>query len=429
MQLNLAGGCAFGMNNIGYIPHFGLWNMIRKRAIDDPVISKIKMNKFLYGYGSVDGPVFVMSKRNYGAGFFIRARSAVSARGTPFRLTNILLGRNPIAETEGDRLDLNNARFSNMTWIEAGGNFGIMAVRHQNNMVTIGGNIKYIQGINLIYGNVIRLKGSHNDSVLDIESVNGKVRFTGNDLRSGRGFGLDIGFTYKKMLGPVETYNAHSTQSNCTYVDYKYKIGVSLRDLGYIKFKKNTSLADLNGSGYFYTNRDEAYYRSSIGPDLNTPFRHTPIFAALPSNLSVQFDYNFGYHFYFNATAVKNIVPHRFTGAQSNNLVAFCPRYETRNFEVALPLTFQRFIYPQLGVAFRVRSFVLGFDNIFPLVVRKNTYGAGIYCSVAISLFRNRACRTKPLRVDDCPPGLKIKGDKGERRKLFRFKKSRTSKP
>jgi hypothetical protein len=427
MQLNLGGGYVFGMNNIGYLPKFGFYDALRRyykgQEIQTPEISKIKFNKFLYGYGSVDGPVFVMTKRNYGWGVFIRGRTTIDAKGTPFQLTNILLGRNPLTvEENNSQINVSNARFCNMSWIELGGNFGIMTRRHQNHMVTFGGNLKYIRGVNIVYGNVIRLQGSQNDSAVDVQSVRGKIRFTENDLKAGNGIGLDLGITYKKMLGPVETYNAHSTQSNCKYVDYKYKVGVSLRDAGFIRFKRNTSLADLEGSGYFYTNRDEAYYRQYLGPDLNAPFSHIPFLAALPTNLSVQYDYNFGYNFYFNATAVKNIVPNRFTGAQSHNMVSFCPRYETKVFEVALPLTLHRYIYPQIGVAFRIRSFVLGFDNLLPIFIKKKTYGVGIYCNVAVSLFRNKACRTKPLVVDDCPPGMKIKKSKGEKRKLFRKK-------
>jgi hypothetical protein len=424
MQLNLGAGYAFGMNNIGYIPKFSFWEPLKtylktQTITVEPQVSTLKWNKFMYGYGSIDGPVFVMSKRNYGIGFFVRGRSVVEGNGTPYNLTNILLGRKLVTINGSEDINVNKARFGDMTWFEAGGNFGIMALRHQNHMITVGGNLKYIRAINLIYGHVTNLVADQSDTAVDIQSVKAKIRFTENDLKAGNGMGLDIGITYKKMLGPVETYNAHSTQSNCQYVDYKYKIGVSLRDLGYVRFKKNTTLADINGSGYFYTNKDEAYYRSTLGPDLNAPFQHRPFLASLPSNLSVQFDYNFGYNFYFNATAVQSILPSRFTGVQSHNLIVFCPRYETKVFEASMPVIFHRYLYPQLGLAFRVRTFTLGFDNMFPLFFKKTTYGVGIYASVGVSLFKNPACKTKPLRVDDCPPGMK---EKARWKRIFKKK-------
>ena len=431
MQLNLGAGYAFGVNNIGYLPKFSFWEPLKtylktQTITVEPKVSTIKWNKFMYGYGSVDGPVFVMSKRNYGVGFFVRARSVVEGRGTPFNLTNILLGRDPVTINGKEDINVHNARFGSMTWFEAGGNFGIMALRHQNHMITIGGNLKYIRAINLVYGHVTNLAADQTDTAVDIQSVKAKIRFTDNDLKAGNGMGLDIGITYKKMLGPVETYNAHSTQSNCQYVDYKYKIGLSLRDLGYVRFKKNTSLADISGSGYFYTNRDEAYYRTSLGPDLNAPFSHRPFLASLPTNLSAQFDYNFGYNFYFNASAVQSILPGRFTGVQSPSVLFFCPRYETKNFEVGVPLILHRYLYPQLGVAFRVRTFVLGFDNLFPLMFKKTTYGVGIYASLGVSLFNNPACKKKPLRVDDCPPGMKVK-ERISWRKIFKKKNPKKS--
>jgi len=112
------------------------------------------------------------------------------------------------------------------------------------------------------------------------------------------------------------------------------------------------------------------------------------------------------------------------TGVQGANLVSICPRYELRQFEVAMPLTFQRFIYPQLGLAFRYRTFVLGFDNMFPLFLKKNTYGVGVYFTLGFSIFRNHACRVKSTHVDYCPPKLKVpkrkhEGGGGNRRKKF----------
>jgi len=118
----------------------------------------------------------------------------------------------------------------------------------------------------------------------------------------------------------------------------------------------------------------------------------------------MQFDYNFGYHFYLNTTLVKNIIPNSFTGVQGNNLVSVCPRYEFKNFELAAPLSFQKFIYPQLGFAFRVRTFVLGVDNVFPLIIKKNTYGLNLYFNLGFSLFSNQSCRKRIRKVDDCPP-------------------------
>ena len=71
-------------------------------------------------------------------------------------------------------------------------------------------------------------------------------------------------------------------------------------------------------------------------------------------------------------------------------------------FEVALPITFQRFIYPQVGLALRYRSFVVGVDNAIPLVIRTNTNGFGIYFSLAFSVFRNPDCNRVAPRVADC---------------------------
>jgi len=119
--------------------------------------------------------------------------------------------------------------------------------------------------------------------------------------------------------------------------------------------------------------------------------------ACLPTAISAQADFNLGHHFYFNASAIQGLTTARIIGVQRTNLVSAAIRYERRNFEVAVPLTLHRYIYPQLGFAFRFRTFVLGLDNVLPFVVKSNTYGASVYFNLGISLFKNPACKpSKP---------------------------------
>jgi hypothetical protein len=420
MQLNLAGVNAFYFSNIAYLPWLSVWRLKRHPGeIQLPKISSIKLKKFLYANVGIDGPAFVMSKRNYGAGIFVRARSVVDMRGIPYELTNSFLLKDPSSGIpKEDKINLKNIKASSMTWVEYGLNYGMIIKQEKRKLITLGANLKYITGINIFYANIKNMQGYYNDSIIQVDKIDGVLRYNTQAWGSGKGWGLDIGATYKKMLKPVDSYYPHSKLSNCDIIDYKYKLAVSLRDMGYIRFTKGAQKGDFNASGYFrkYGNATE----DQVKTDLNLNFAPGNVLATLPTNLSVQFDWNLENHVYLNGTIVKSLLPHSLTGVQSPNLISLCPRFEFKQFELAMPLTFQKFLYPQLGFAFRLRSFSMGFDNLFPLLFMKpKTYGVGVYFNLAISLFRNQACKVKGRGIVDCPPNS-LKKEKPSRKKSGR---------
>jgi hypothetical protein len=424
IQINLVGANAYFMNNLGYLPKFSLRSALRSNSVEDFKISSLKLKKFLYAVACVDGPAFIISKRNYGGGFFTRARSVAEFKGVPFEVTNFLL--NPDASgflSFPLNVDLKNIRFSSMTWVEYGLNFGMMIKKESTNLLSLGGNIKYLTGVNIAYGYLKQFKTVIDRDRAAVDNLEGKLRFNEPGWNTGRGLGVDIGFTYKKMLEVIDRYYANSKKSNCKYVDYQYKFALALRDLGAINFKTKTSTSNIKASGQFNvdTNNRNVDFQKDLENNFNIVIENKPIRAALPTSLSMQLDYNFGYHFYLNTTVIKNLIPNSITGVQGANLISFCPRYELKNIELSMPLTFQKFLYPQLGAALRVRTFVLGFDNVFPLVIKKNTYGLNVYVSFGISIFSNQSCRKHIRRIDDCASHNKSKKKTN--------KKKRPSKP
>jgi len=123
------------MNNMGYIPGFSLWSVIKTGGVQDFKIGGFNnFKKFLSVVVSVEGPAFVISKRNYGAGFFVRARSVGEIKRVPFELANFLLNPDTTQNINYPvKMNLKNARFSNMSWVEYGLNFGMMNKKRKDN--------------------------------------------------------------------------------------------------------------------------------------------------------------------------------------------------------------------------------------------------------------------------------------------------------
>lgn len=305
LQFNLIGVNIFAKTNMAYLPDFSYLSAYRSRSFN-PQPDTRKNKKFMYANFVADGPTFIISKRNYGAGIFVRARSVLDARRIPYELSEIFLGlRNPGDFAKG-KYGITNAKLSNMSWIEYGLNFSGMAKKKNKTLITVGGNLKCLTGINIFYANLRKLDAEYTSSIVHIDTVNAIVKYNQPAFKSGKGYGLDIGVTYKKMLDEVDYYYANSKRSLCNYKDYKYKIGVSLRDAGYIKFRSNTTMSELNGSGQFFTQVQD----TNLGHLLQQRFslniiEGQRITAFTPASLSGQIDYNFETGVFLNVTLIK----------------------------------------------------------------------------------------------------------------------------
>ena len=404
MQLNLVGANAFISSNMAYLPKFSAWSLL-SGAVPDPVLVQPKGKEYLIATVNVEALSYVISTMEYGLGVFFRVRSVANAKNIPYDVATQLV--DPDSDLENStpqRLVLKNAALRNMSWAEYGINAGKLFRREPNDLFALSANLKYLTGININYKLINELDATLSDTLYQVDALQAKDRYNDVAWNSGKGFGMDLGFTYKKMLKDINNYFVHARRSNCVTIDYKYKIGVSLLDLGFINFKKNTYSFDVD------TSNINAYANEGITNNLAPLYTlNKPIWAVTPSALALQGDYNFENSVFLNLTVIKNLVPDGVVGVQGSNLLCVTPRYETKNFEVSLPFTLQRFRYPHLGVGLRFRSLVVGVDNVIPFVTKANTKQFGVYFNLGISLFNNPACNTKRKAVDDCAPGLKNK--------------------
>ncbi len=414
IQANLLGLNIYAMNSGAYVPQFSLWSAV-KGDIQDPQVNTFPLNKFVYARVGLDGPAVVVSNREIGIGIFVRARVEVDVRNIPDELTSLVKNQQIDTSLKHFSINASNMKVSEMTWVEYGFNFGKMFFKHGNVIMSAGGNAKYITGINVAYFNFANLKANVDITAkqAEIQKLNATLAYNIPAWNAGQGGGADLGFTYKKTIKYVENYYANSEKYNCKFLDYRYKLGLSLLDLGVIRFSNNAYRADIAAAANIdLNNLKKVNNTDSLSSFLNGTFitheqKNSPIWASLPTALSFQADWNMSYymglkkdfHFYLNTTAIQALTTARVIGVQRSNLVSVAPRFEIKSFEIAMPLTFQRYIYPQLGLAFRIKHFVLGFDNILPFVLRNNTYGMNIYFNIGIS-FDNKRCRVSRPRFN-----------------------------
>lgn len=401
LDVNLIGLNVFFHNNYIYFDRseFYLWRNINTGFPDlkDNTKDEIKQVQLaLQG----TGPSLHLSAGIHSVGLFTRARNYTSVRLDLPLAKHIFEGFKYLPQLRQE-YDLKNMYLNSLTWLEYGLSYGLIFYRRNQTMMSAGVNGKYLNGIHALGLNM----ESVNYMVLDSNDMqfynfDGQYHNVNPALGSGRGWAVDLGFEYKRMLDDVSRYSPNNPKGGCKRVDYKWKIGVSALDMGNIRFTKNAVYQDFRQTGALWEGYDSTGIGGYGGIDslLNSEFNTNGSITRLPEFRiwlpwagSVQFDYNFGHYLYLNATAL-------YGGRIGNNvrrgsLIAITPRYERKRWEVSIPFSLWDFRYPQFGIQIRLNNMlIIGSDRIMPLLYPSNVYGLDIYFHLKFSLFKNPAC-------------------------------------
>lgn len=420
-QLQLVGIGASVFNNLFYLPKFSVISGVK--SLSTPNVEQLtgQLKRGLYASATLNGPSAFVSHDNFGFGLFTRARVVGNVSRIPSDLAEFLVEQTPEGPPEGYQ-NIKRAGLASMGWTEYGANASYMLIKSRTKVLSVGTSLRYLRGAYMADVLLRRLKGEYTTTTLLVDELDGQVYTTPFALGSGRGFGGDFGVVYREMLKDAGNYFSHSKVSNCRFVDYRYRAGIALRDVGFITFN-NAELWTLSGSGQFYTDREQFVDSLETANQAITTSSGNKVRSKLPASLVMHGDYNFGGGLYVGGAMFLNMMPVAWNSVQAPTLFFLNARYERRQYEASASIVFQRFVYPQLHLGLRYRSFALGIENAIPYVVKVNTKGIGIYASLAITLFRNPACKPQGRPVDVCPPSeMSGIGGKNGIRKLFKRK-------
>lgn len=409
LDINLAGVDAFLWNNYAYMSKD---NFRFIRDISNPPSPQFNLNgREKHGVVNlrVDGPSFTLSHGKNAFGFHTAARTFVSFEDIMEPSAQFISNGLSYEPQEGIAYQQPEMGAYATAWAEVGLSYGRIVYQQDKHLVTAGITGKYLMGIGHYSVHLDDLTHTvTNDQDWNVSNFNGQYAMTDPGVATGHGFGVDIGATYKRMLEDVTNYEPHTPQSDCGTIDYKYKIGVSLLDLGGIRFNKNSlvrqynnvsaTVQDYPNSGINSIADADAYLAGQLGTDGNSVTTSDRYSTQLPSAVSVQFDYNIGKNFYANATWVQGFRFGNKTSGIRRSILGITPRYEIKWFEAALPISLYDYRHPQVGLAFRFYNITIGSDNILPFFFPVDVYSGNIYASVKITLFKNPACRTKRSR-------------------------------
>jgi hypothetical protein len=421
LDINIVGAGSYVNNNLVYLEDqswLGLirdLNKVRKGELtEDQLPSEEDIgydqghkNYHLYNRNFVTGPSGVWSQGGHAVGLAFGVRSYTSVRKIPSYVGQYI--ENGVAQfTQQHDIDysIENLRVASLQFGEIKGSYAYTFLKRRRDMFMGGISISKFISVGGAAANVYQLDFNvDNDSLALLSEVRADMMYTPNPRMNWKGgVGLDLGFTYQRMLGEAGSYYPNSPKMGCRSVPYKYKIGFSIIDIGSIKFDTD----DFQFAGYDFDNYSwEQYASEQINED-----NPLDVFEALEENidegqvqeqnkirlptfLSAQFDYNvWASRFYVNATIIQGapIGKQKF-GIRHANSLSVTPRFETYWFEAALPISLYEYQYPQLGLSLRFGPLSLGTDKLLNWIKQSNLYGADIYFHLKVPIRYNPKCR------------------------------------
>jgi len=414
---------AFGQNNFAYIPHrdFNLSPLIQNSE-QLPVYPQTESN-FLY-YDNNKNKSGSAITNNYGLGAFLQTGDHAFAFHTAVRSYNSLNQlpyEIPVLGVQSlDYIPLQNIRFTNedklsvasLAWGEIGLSYAYAFSKYSNQHWAAGITAKYLLGYSGAFVDIDNI----DYMVLDRKTINFfdmnadfgialPVDYASNDFPDqgptfkGRGMGFDLGLTYTVKK---EGYQKFNNQRICeqTYKDYFWRFGISILDLGAVKFKENAQLHQLRDVNTIWGNLDDIAYTNindlmdtlsfQLMRSVGASYAGDNFSIGLPTALSLQFDYHYNKNWYFNAMAIHPLKLSQY-GVRRPAQIAVTPRYETDWFEAMIPLSLYEYRLPRVGAAVRLGFLTLGTERLGTLLGIADINGMDIYASIKFN-FRKGVC-------------------------------------
>jgi outer membrane protein OmpA-like peptidoglycan-associated protein len=333
-------------------------------------------------------------------------------------------------------LDLNH-----LTWAEYGFLYSQVLKDDGEHFLKMGGKVKWLSGYAAAYMHTKNFRYNlfnadtsqylagdfsygHSSGILDGES--------GLKSASKFGLGLDIGFVYEwrpdwmnykyDMDGKTDLWRQDLDK-------YKLRAGISILDIGGMKFSKggisrdfsinSTNLFNLQVFNSAQSLTDVDNLIDSLSNDPTTGWTtanqdKSTFFMTLPTAISFQFDYHIWKWFGVEASGIVNVL----TSANPNRVripttFAITPGFDHPWIGFHFPLSYSRYSGFKVGTGVRLGPLTLGVNDLgFLLASGKKINGATIYAGLRLPILygepqdRDRDCVSD--KKDECidVPGI-----------------------
>ncbi|MBL7701805.1 MAG: hypothetical protein JNM14_06115 [Ferruginibacter sp.] len=419
-DINLVGVSAGVGNNIFTFKY----NKINSDDEDDEALtfpSPIKRNGKLNLNTDVFGPsVLVRLSDKHAIALTTRARVMANLRGADENLLNTLFQDSIGRELIGSTLNIHDMNINAHAWKEIALSYSRQIGISDYGVWKFGASVKYLGGVAAFSMHSINLSFAH-DSIFDISTGSMKdavlspkgsiaIGYTKNldslsdgfsDYMSFKnwGIGADIGISYE-YRDEMQVYGTAYSEKTANYI---WKAGVSITDIGSIRYRKPQTkgiTTKLNGNNYtvdqleppsdssdFYQMSN--YYKKLFNSNTESP----DITMQLPTTLHLSYDRYFnkwlGVQGQLNIPLMFSPVAYQ-TGNYNPASLVITPRAEIPQAGLYVPLTYAAGSGFQMGAALRLGPLTVGSASLINTRILSRTKAADVYFILRVPLFGYR---------------------------------------
>ncbi|UII28917.1 DUF5723 family protein [Fulvivirga maritima] len=396
-QLNLVSFDAFAANNYYSIPN----EDFKKFDIDtDRLIESSKSNgKGVFMASEVYAPfsfLLTMSPK-HALAVTARVRMMANVDGVNEDVANFLdrlEDEDGFVIDPGESYDVSDLYVQSHVWAEYGLTYGRVVMDKGDHFLKAGGTFKLLDGIASGYGyvNSLQYDGLQDDrvNVPNVDVYSGfNDEFDEDDFEykplSNLGVGFDLGVVYE-FRPNIDSYQYSMDGEDGLWRrdqnKYKFRIGLSLLDLGAIKYNRSNDSGHITGSEDNIDVNNLEGDEADIIESLFNFERGGEYTMNLPTRLVGDFDYNVHKGIYLNFTSQI-----AFKGGSGDlektryvSTVSLTPRWEKKGIELGLPFSYDKFANLNSGFYFRAGPVVLGSrDLVSTYVFGKDPTSANVY--------------------------------------------------
>lgn len=356
---------------------------------EDFTTANFEDNRRAFVYNNIYLPSLLISiNEKNSVSLSARARTYLNVDGVDSELYRF--GYNSLNYPSLYNTRITNERLSiqTMSWMEYALGFGRVLVDKDKHFLKAGVTLKALQGLQSAYLFVDNLDYEINsDSTLSLYNVDVQYGHSTNfeasqnnanyRVVSNLGFGFDFGLIYEwrpnyekhkhDMDGEKNVWKRNENK-------YKLKVGVSMTDLGGVKFSKGGQSGDFsaNTSNWDISKLDFGTTPiAALDDTLSARFGGSngdPNYKMnLPTAFSTQIDYHIWKDLYINQT---NFIAFGFNSNPNKvhdfTTISVTPRWDHRIAGVSIPISYNSIMGTRTGVALRVGPVTLGTSSMYP---------------------------------------------------------------
>lgn len=363
----------------------------------------------LYFDTRIAGPSLLVHFGNHAFSLITGFRNNVSMQKIPNDAANFIFRGQDFEPQHNITYDDGYFTYAALSWIEMGLGYTYTFLKDKKNELNAGIMLKGLLGTGASYGIVenVSYMVPNTDSIyfyrmnatmaldLPLNYADNTPDF--NPLIRGYGFGIDAGLTWSVSGNTLLGTGTSAKKIQQADEQYLYRAGVSMLDIGMINYNREAQVHQFSGidsvlwSGLlnFHATSLQQFIRSAsyhlLGDSLASLTGISKFRIWLPTAVSLQFDYNFGKNFFVSGTFVQPVK----LGTPSirrPSLIAITPRYGTRAYEVSLPFSLVDYRQPQVGLALRIYSIVVGTEKLGTFLTLTDVDGMDFYFSIGFNL-------------------------------------------